>query len=150
MARSVYYNHEFEAHKNLSQRQFQIKVYYFMDYTVCIVKVVILISVRHSNTKITALPRTVHDAFKNYLSQLFFVHKRYQPVPIKAFTCLSDKLSVNFWNRHRARFPKNSPLHNNRCKLMRYCALVFSEIALIDSPSHWIFRIHGTGLIQTI
>ena len=31
---NVYQNHEFEAHKNLSHKQFQVKVYYFMDYAV--------------------------------------------------------------------------------------------------------------------
>ena len=31
---SVYYPYDFEAHKNLSHRQFLIQVYYFMDYAV--------------------------------------------------------------------------------------------------------------------
>ena len=31
---SVYYPYEFEAHKNLSHKQFLIQVYYFMDYAV--------------------------------------------------------------------------------------------------------------------
>ena len=34
MARNVYYPYDFEAHRNLSHKQFQIKVYYFMDYAV--------------------------------------------------------------------------------------------------------------------
>ena len=35
MARSVYYPCDFEAHKNLSHKQFPISVYYFMDGAVC-------------------------------------------------------------------------------------------------------------------
>ena len=31
---SVYYPYDFEAHKNLSHKQFLIQVYYFMDYAV--------------------------------------------------------------------------------------------------------------------
>ena len=31
MARNVYYPYDFEAHKNLSHKQFPISVYYFMD-----------------------------------------------------------------------------------------------------------------------
>ena len=31
---SVYYPYEFEAHENLSHKQFLIWVYYFMDYAV--------------------------------------------------------------------------------------------------------------------
>ena len=35
MARNLYYPCDFEAHKNLSHKQFSPKVYYFMDYAVC-------------------------------------------------------------------------------------------------------------------
>ena len=31
---SVYYPYDFEAHKNLSHKQFLIQVYYFMAYAV--------------------------------------------------------------------------------------------------------------------
>ena len=31
MARNVYYPYDFEAHKNLSHKQFPIEVYYFMN-----------------------------------------------------------------------------------------------------------------------
>ena len=31
---SMYYNHDFEAHKNLSHKQLWLIVYYFMDYAV--------------------------------------------------------------------------------------------------------------------
>ena len=31
---SMYYNHDFEAHKNLSHKQLWLTVYYFMDYAV--------------------------------------------------------------------------------------------------------------------
>ena len=30
----MYYSYDFEAHKNLSHKQFLIQVYYFMDYAV--------------------------------------------------------------------------------------------------------------------
>ena len=38
----VYYPYDFEAHKNLSHKQFLIQVYYFMDYAVhyCTYKVI--------------------------------------------------------------------------------------------------------------
>ena len=31
---SVYYNYDFEAHKNLSHKQLWLTVYYFMDFAV--------------------------------------------------------------------------------------------------------------------
>ena len=36
-ARNVYYPYDFEAHKNLSHKQFALSVNYFMDTPVCIV-----------------------------------------------------------------------------------------------------------------
>ena len=42
MARNVYYPYDFEAHKNLSHKQFPIKVHYFLDHDVFLLLYIVI------------------------------------------------------------------------------------------------------------
>ena len=122
LARIVYYNHEFEAHKNLSHRQFQIKVYYFMDYTVWTIQYSLYCNLLKihwftsnkvlelAHNEIQTLPEKLFE-YNNELTRIRLDGNRLHSIPHQLFHGLfkvqSINLSRNFLNTvHRNAFQR--------------------------------------------